>query len=125
MKLRQGLIECYKTLINDVCTMEGVWQGKLAKFFETCKKSDDKEVDEVNIEFNTWEWYAKQEHILWYGTVDPTSVVFCYDLPFIAKTPSPSSIYAKSVYTTLGSYFWENYSAAGGITLPTVISALL
>lgn len=108
-----------------MCSFNGVWKGKTAKFFELCRKSDYKEELEVEVEFNTWEWFAERENILWYGTVDPTSAVFCLDLPYIAKGDDSSiSKYAKMAYTTIGNYVWNNYREEGGITLPSIIGAL-
>lgn len=126
LTLRQGIIECYKTIINDVCSFDGVWKGKLSKYFEECEKSDADEDDEVVAEFNTWEFLAEQTDMMWAGSVDPESVVFCKDLPLIAKTSNdPLTRYAKMAYTAVGSYVWTNYKEAGGITMPNVLGALL
>lgn len=120
------MIECYKTIINDICTFEGVYKGKYAKFFELCEKSDEDEDDEVLAEFTTWNFYEEQEDMLWAGTVDPESVVFCKDLPGIAKGGDDAiSIFAKMAYSSVGKYVWNNYREKGAIEIPSLFSLLM
>lgn len=40
LQLKQQWMNCYKNLIYDICSVDGVWTGSTAAIFEKCEKSD-------------------------------------------------------------------------------------
>ena len=104
------MAQCYKVLIDDTCSFEDVWYGRNAKIFEGCELSQDGN-DEVELEFNTFEFKEKQEDMTWIGTSEPYSDVYCKPLPLIGTTTaggtreSNISLWAKQAYLAATNWY--------------------
>ena len=100
-------MDCYKTILKDLCEFDETWAGLNAKWFEECDRSNNAQIILFEEELR-----KETEDKLWYGTADPWSVVFCKPMPGIytpmtvegAYEPA-SSRYAKLAYKTLANYF--------------------
>jgi len=40
IQMKHTFMNCYKNLIYDICSFDGVWTGRDASIFEKCEKSD-------------------------------------------------------------------------------------
>ena len=79
-------MNCSKILISTPWSVEGVWSGKYAKWFENCYRSQagsatstDPQVTATFWAKDFWDTAITDQVFL--GTVDPTSNVSCYRLP--------------------------------------------
>ena len=72
--------QCYKNMITDLCDFSSAWQSQYAKVLDECSLSSDQLIE-------LFHYYLKQEQkdIPYYGTTRPTSLTFCYDIPYLAK----------------------------------------
>ena len=101
-------MDCYKTILEDLCDFSDSWTGYEAKWFEECDRSNNAQI----ILYET-ELYKETEDYMWYGTVEPWSAVFCKPLPGIYSTQTvaatheepATSKYAKLVYKSINNYF--------------------
>ena len=106
--MQQKLMDCYKTILKDLCDFSDSWTGYEAKWFEECDLSNDAEIILYDVEV-----YKKTEDFVWAGTFEPWSVVHCHGMPGI-YTPETvtgtrysepaSSRYAKLAYKTIANY---------------------
>jgi len=85
---RSEYMNCSKTIVKNLWDIENVWTGKYAKWFEECARSQAGKTTSADPQVTAtfWEkefWEAVKEWI-WIGTVDPTSVSFCYTIAGIA-----------------------------------------
>lgn len=112
-------MNCYKNWIYDICSMDGVWEGRDATLFEKCERSDIDNSDLI-AKFTTWDLLEAKADQIWYGSVDPGSSVHCKCLPGLSKGCSsaasqrldnwdPVEKMAYNFYSGVGAYFKENY----------------
>lgn len=40
LQMKQQWMNCYKNLLYDICSIDGVWAGRTATIFEKCERSD-------------------------------------------------------------------------------------
>ena len=101
-------MDCYKTILKDLCEFSDTWTGYEAKWFEECDRSNNAQIILMEEEF-----VEEMQDVLWVGTAEPWSAVYCYALPGI-YTPQTvggsyepaSSRYAKLVYKSITNYLW-------------------
>ena len=55
LESKMEIMECYKTLIIDICNFLKAYTGKEAKILEKCERSHQ-DNDEVKLEFTTFEF---------------------------------------------------------------------
>lgn len=128
--MEQNWVNCYKNIIEDICSFDGVWQGIYAQIFPVCNQSD--EDNEYNVaEFTTYDFLDAVEDSMIIGTVDPGSWRYCECLPFTANCHkdtsttastsagptkwTPINYMAESFYDNMGAYYWNTYADAGAI----------
>jgi len=77
-----NMMNCTKTLLKNLWSVEGVWTGNSAKLFEDCEwsQNDSEDDPEVELDFTTWEILEKKSDQLFLGTVDPESVTYCKNI---------------------------------------------
>ena len=99
-------MDCYKTILEDLCEFSDTWTGYEAKWFEECNLSNNAQI--ILLE----EDYVKEKvDKLWYGTVDPWSIVYCKPLPLVSTkyalqgVEPNSSRFAKAAYKNILDYF--------------------
>lgn len=101
-------MDCYKTVISDICQWKFNWSGIDAKWFDECSKSSDAQVD-----IKTYEYREAKDDFLRGGTVYPTSVSYCRQLPgtteAVAASSNPIDSFARMSYTMMGNYIKNNY----------------
>lgn len=78
--IRHSMQQCFKTLIFDICNFMNPWSGSAAKLFEKCERSQFKASDQVKIAFTTQNFQKKLDDQVYFGTVSPTSKVYCYGI---------------------------------------------
>jgi hypothetical protein len=100
--------ECSKIFVNNIGSVEGIWRGEDAKWFETCENSED-----VTVDFTTWNFYDSIQNTIYLGTREPISVDHCYriidiwPLSYIGSSSSmvnPLDLLTKIALSRLGSY---------------------
>jgi hypothetical protein len=52
--MKQQWMNCYKNWIYDICSFDGIWEGRDAMIFEKCEKSD-KDNSDLIAKFTTWD----------------------------------------------------------------------
>ena len=72
-------MDCYKTILEDLCDFSDSWTGYEAKWFEECNRSNNAQIILYDEEF-----YKETEDYMFAGTADPWSAVFCKALPGIS-----------------------------------------
>ena len=103
-------MDCYKTILEDLCDFTDSWTGYEAKWFEECNLSNNAQIILMEEDFS-----KEKKDVLWYGTVDPWSIVYCKPLPMVSTDYSlsggepNSSIFAKVAYKQLLDYFSFHY----------------
>lgn len=70
--------DCYKDIITDICNWSKAWSGFDAKYIDECTDSL-----EVNIPIKNKIYREAKDDIVIWGTVDPNSRKFCYDIPLL------------------------------------------
>lgn len=68
--------QCSKVVINNIGSLEGVWKGENAKYFENCGYSTD--VTETFVQYNL---FSSEQDMLWLGTEVANSALHCYHFP--------------------------------------------
>lgn len=125
--MTQKWTDCYKDIIYDICSFDGVWQGKTAQFFPDCHRSDL--LNDNNIaEFTTWDLVDSVEDRIFKGTRDPGSWRYCECLPFtpnchktvtsaaaVTSEWTPINYMAENFYDNMGRYYWDTYKDADAI----------
>ena len=91
--------DCYKNIIYDICSMDGVWTGKHAKWFEVCRMSDEGNTLR-RADYTTWKFLPQQADMMLAGSVDPASWAHCYCLPGLTT---------NCQYSTTGAAGRENF----------------
>ena len=61
-------MDCYKTILEDLCDFSDSWTGYKAKWFEECDRSNNAQIILMEEEL-----YQEVEDKVWYGTVFPWS----------------------------------------------------
>ena len=111
ISMEQTSVDCYKTIINDICGFDGVFYGPDAKYFEECYVSDN--TDASDMQFTTWEFRTAQSDQLIAGTTDPLAQEKgCPSLPGYLTLPGASqgpAVFADMAYSRLGNYVRANY----------------
>jgi hypothetical protein len=51
--MRHSMMQCFKTIILDLCNFLVPWNGRDSKFFESCQRSQFSAADQVKITFTT------------------------------------------------------------------------
>ena len=81
-------MNCSKTLVKNLWDTEDVWKGKYAKWFEECARSQAGATtsDDPQVTATFWdkEFFKAVTERVFRGTVDPTSVTYCYTIAGIA-----------------------------------------
>ena len=82
---RQEFMNCSKTLVKNPWSIDGVYKGRYAKYFEECHRSQagSASSDDPQVTATFWEKdfiEAKEDKVL-VGTVDPTSDHYCENIP--------------------------------------------
>ena len=106
--MQQKLMDCYKTILKDLCDFSDSWTGYEAKWFEECDRSDN-----AQIVLYEHEIYEETEDYMFYGTAEPWSAVYCKPMPGVytpetvagAHEEPHTSKYAKLVYKSIANYF--------------------
>ncbi len=70
--------DCYKNILTDLCEFNQDWRSANAKWLDECDLSNDSLINLVDRTLV----YA-YEDLPYYGTVNPTSVEYCYSLPYV------------------------------------------
>ena len=124
------LMDCYKNLIYDICSTDGVWTGPTAKIFEKCEKSDEGN-NYRRADYTTWKFLPQQADMMLAGTVSPASWDHCLCLPGLTSncnkaTARPDGQFhpvgavenmAYNFYTGIGTYLWDTYHSKGAIDM--------
>lgn len=78
--MSQSMWNCRKTIANDFIDYTTTWVGYDAKWFQDCNQS-------AAVDIKLWEkeLYQARNDMMWYGTVYPKSVSFCYSFPGINR----------------------------------------
>ena len=75
---------------------EHVWTGKYAKWFEECARSqagNSSSADpQVTGTFWDKQFFESRKDVIFLGTLDPTSVTFCYDMPLVSSPMDESLV---------------------------------
>ena len=74
-------MDCYKKVIDIFLDNSTVWTGYDAKYFDECDRSGT-----ATVEAKTWAYRESTQDIVKSGTVNPTSIGFCKNLPLIGTT---------------------------------------
>ena len=100
-------MDCYKTILEDLCDFSDSWTGYNAKWFEECDRSNNAQIVLMEEEFS-----KEKMDKLWAGTVDPWSQVYCKAMPLISTDYTVAggyepntSRYAKAAYKNIIDYF--------------------
>lgn len=102
-------MDCYKTLLEDLCDFSDSWTGYEAKWFEECDRSNNAQIILFEETF-----YKETTDKMIAGTVNPWSKVYCKPMPGIytespaltgSRTEPASSRYAKLAYKSIANYF--------------------
>ena len=82
LSMIHNMMNCTKTLLKNFWSVEGIWTGKSAQLFEDCEWSqNDSENDpEVDLDFTTFEFLDKIEDYMVFGTIDPDSASYCFNI---------------------------------------------
>ena len=118
--------QCSKVVINNIGSLQGVWKGENAKYFENCGQSTD-----VTATFVQYNLFSSEQNMLWYGTQVADSVMHCYHFPdefkffgwtgtvwdkslgkiwnwifpdSFMQAVTPFELYEQIVYSRIGSY---------------------
>lgn len=51
--IRHSLMQCFKTLIMDICNFNAPWIGSSSKWFESCTRSQFQPYEQVKVQFAT------------------------------------------------------------------------
>ena len=105
--------------------MDGVWYGETAKYFESCKMSDEGNEDR-RADFTTWKFLPQQADQMFLGTVNPASWTYCYCFPGLttncqynmgaaavgSQKPTVGAVetFASGFYQKMWDYVDEHYS---------------
>ena len=117
---RQEFMNCSKILVSTPWSVEGVWSGKYAKWFENCHRSQAGSATSTDPQVTATFWAkdfwdtAVTDHVF-LGTVDPTSDISCYRLPgvpvYSAEHPNgemitPENQFMLLAYKTIFNYLY-------------------
>jgi hypothetical protein len=117
-------MQCFKTILLDICRFHVPWTGENAKFFEFCERSQYKPTEQVKVAFSTQNLQKKKDDQLFFGTVNPTSKTYCHnffgftgDIAGYTSVPQVISIttlanikaYTASLLGTTGNYVAMEY----------------
>ena len=116
-------MNCSKVIVSIPWSVEGVWTGKYAKWFEDCVRSQagsatstDPQVTWTiwNKEFENWKAVSDW---VYFGTVDPIANVNCYNIPLLSTffageneqedlaRLTPEAGFLRMAFKTLFDYF--------------------
>lgn len=102
-------LDCYKKLIDILFDESTTFKGYEAKYLDECNQSTP---SAVNI--RTWDYKEPQADQVSSGTVNPTSISYCKDLPLIGSsssaTPSERSFFTNA-YSRLFEYMHTYYGS--------------
>ena len=100
-------MDCYKKLIDVLFDRSTTFSGYDAKYFDKCSRSGD-----AYVEAQSWNWRDSVQDIVDSGTVNPTSLSFCKNLPLLNSSSNPTTTYVGAAYDTIGNYFYNKYSGS-------------
>jgi hypothetical protein len=60
LQMTQHWMDCYKNVIEDICSFDGVWKGIYAQIFPVCNDSDEDNENNV-AEFITYDFLDAME----------------------------------------------------------------
>jgi hypothetical protein len=109
ISMNSHFAECSKIFVNNIGSMEGIWKGEDAKYFETCENSED-----VIADFITYNIFDSVQNTIYLGTREAQSVDHCYLFPeeiwpfsiFLDSDSvgNPLDMLSKIAFSRLGSY---------------------
>lgn len=110
--MTQSSMDCYKTIINDICGFDGVFWGEDAKWFEVCERSNTDDAEDM--EFTTWNFYPALSDQVRGGSINAEGALgrACHKLPLIGaagENPTAQNKFADIAYDRIGSYIVTNY----------------
>ena len=115
---RQEFMNCSKVLVSTPWSVEGVWSGKYARWFENCERSQAGSATstdpQVTATFWSKDFYDETvDDKVFLGTVDPISNVSCYRLPgvpvYSAEHPDGEMVTAENQFALLAYKTIFNY----------------
>lgn len=75
LSLQHGFMDCFKSMISNICDPSSNWTGIDAKIFTKCTQSK-----RVQLSLREWVFQQALTNQLIVGTTDPTSVTYCISL---------------------------------------------
>ena len=72
-------MDCYKTILEDLCDFSDSWTGYEAKIFEECDRSNNAQIILYDVDV-----YKETEDYVLAGTAVPWSSTFCVPLPGVS-----------------------------------------